>query len=286
MNVLLLSVRIAAQSVQSVFKKTLNKKCGGCEFSISAVIAFFALAYFIIFSDDFVFEAKILPYCIIFAICFAAATVSCVLALACGSMGLTDLILVYSTAIPLGYSLIFCDESLNGIQIAGVALLALSFLLTYLGGEGKTKGQKTGLKWVLYAIILFVSNGMCGVIMQMQQIKFNAAHDDSFMIISLVLVVLLLLVAALIREGAYFTVAVKRGWALCALCGASNGVMNYFSFLCLLRIPGSIYYPITSAGALILSYVLSITVFKERFAKNQAVGFILAVISMIFVNIN
>ena len=185
MSALFLLVRVASQSAQSVFKKMLNKKCTGCEFSLSAIITFFALIYFVIFSDNFELNAQILPYCITFAMCFAAATVSCVLALACGSMGLTDLILVYSTAIPLGYSLIFCGESLNGIQIAGVALLALSFLFTYLNGNKAQKVQKVDLKWVICAIILFISNGMCGVIMQMQQKKFEAQLDGPFMIISL-----------------------------------------------------------------------------------------------------
>ena len=284
MSALLLSVRIASQSLQSIFKKKMNERCNSCEFSLSTLIACFALAYFLIFSEKFVFDSRIIPYCIAFSVCYAMASVTCVLALNCGSLALTDLMLVYSTVIPLGYSLIFCGETLGFLQIIGVAFLCVSFFFTYFKSGGSKK-QKISIKWIIYAALMFLSNGMCSVIQQLQQRVFGASLDDTFMIISLIMVVVLLGISALVREGKKFLVAIRGGFLLCGLCGACNGVMNYFALLCLLVVPEAVYYPLTTAGSMLLTYLLSMVIFKERFTKRQVFGFALCVLSMIFINI-
>lgn len=286
MNIFLMLICIVSQSLQSVFKKKLNVRCADCNFTVGTMISAFTLLYFIVFSRSVVFDMQLLPYSICFAICYAVATVTCVLALACGSLALTDLMLVYSHVIPLVYNLYFCNESLNMIQVVGIVLLGVSFIFTYYRREkAETGGQRISLKWFLYAILLFVSNGMCSVVMRMQQRSFGGAYDSSFMILSLIMVVVLLLTSSLIWERKSVLKAFKRGWFLSGLCGVCNGSLNYFSLMCLLVIPGSVFYPLLSAGSLVLTYILSITMFKEKISRNQAVGFALGILSIVFINI-
>lgn len=281
MSAVLLSICIVSASLQSVFKKKLNKKCEGCEFSVSMIISLFALIYFIVFSNGYIFDMRLIPYCIAFSVCYATAAATCVLALACGSLALTNMVLAYSCIIPLGYSIFALGEVLNIFQISGVILLGLSFLFTYYPGEKK----KIELKWMVYAILLFASNGMCGAVQKMQKEAFGGAFDSSFMIISLIMVMVLLLVLAIIREGKRILIAFKYGFIQCSLSGICNGAANYFALLCLAVVPGSVYYPFNAAGGLVLTYIFSITIFKEKFNKNQIIGFILGILSMILINI-
>ena len=274
---------IVSGSLQSVFKKKLDAKCEGCEIFLSALISFFALIYFCLFGKSFVFDFKILPYSIAFSVCYAMAAATCVLALACGSLAFTDLTLAYSGIIPLFYSMFFCDEALKGVQILGILFLGLSFLFTYYP-SGQEKGKIT-LKWIIYVSLLFVSNGMCAVLMRMQQNIFMGEFDSSFMIISLIIAVIFLLILSIIKDGKACFRTLKTGWLLCTLCGGCNGTANYFGLLCLMMIPGVVYYPLTASGGLILSYIFSVTIFKEKFTKNQIIGFILDILSMILINI-
>ena len=283
MEILFLSLVIVTTSLQSVFKKRLNKKCVDCEFSVGTLISFFSLVYFLIVSKNLTFTWELFPYSLAFAICYAVATVTCVLALNTGSLAFTELMLSYSSTLPLLYGILFMKDPLTIWKITGIILLLVSFLFTYY----KPKGQKQTFRksWLVYVILLFLSNGGCGVVMRMQQNRFSGATDSSFMVFSLIMVVMFLLTASLIRKEKVL-LAIKHGWHLTGICGACNGAANYFSLLCLLMIPGTIYYPFTSAGGLTLSYIYSIAIYKEKFNKWQIIGFILGVLSMILVNLS
>ena len=283
MTALFVIISVFATTIQSVFKKKVNAKCSGCEFYVSTMIAFFSLLYFLLTTANKSFSPELLPYCIGMGVCFAMASVTCVLAIGCGSLGLTNLVLAYSKIIPIGWSLIFWGESLGGIQILGLVLLALSFIFTY---AKRGSGEKFTLKWVILVILLFVSNGSCLLFIKMQQIRFGGARDGSFMIYSLIIAVALLLVAAIFREGKKAKTALRYGVVWSGASGIFNGIGNYFSFLCLSRIPTSIYYPISSAGDLVLTFIFSVALFREKFTKSQVVGFILGIASMVLININ
>ncbi len=278
-----LAVSIFTNSLQSAFKKVLNKRVAHCEYTFSAMITTAALIFFLIFSADIMCSWQILPYCVVYSICYATAAVTCVLALACGSLALTNLALVYSGVVPLLYSLLFCGEHMNGYQVVGLLCLWTSFVLTYYRHE-KTK-ERFSLKWMVYVILLFVSNGLCGALSRMQQRVFQGVYDRSFMIVSMSFAMVFLWVAALVRERSQIGAAICQGWWLGGICGSFNGITNILALMCLLVIPGVIYYPVSSAGSLIVTCALSMTVFKERFTLAQKMGFVLSVCAVILLNL-
>ena len=121
--------------------------------------------------------------------------------------------------------------------------------------------------------------------MRMQQLKFERAYDNSFMIFSLIFATIILLIAAVLRERGDLLKAIKVGAPLTAACGASNGIANYFGIICLALIPNAVYYPIKSAGELILTSMISIIIFKEKLRPAQYVGVALGVLALVFINL-
>lgn len=273
---------IITGSLQSVFKKKLNARCGQNDFTVSFLISGFALLYFLIFSEDRSFYAPLLPYCLGFALSYAVATVTCIFALKCGSLAFTELMLKYSVIFPLFYGIIFLNEPLNAFQVVGIALLFSSFFFSCLKSENEK--AKFSVKWLIYVVLLFLSNGACGILMRVQQNVFGGKQDASFMIYSLVAVTLSFLIISIVRKEKV-RLTLKNGWLFSGLSGISNGVTNYFGLICLLILPGALYYPIVTAGGLALSFIFSVFFYKERFNTFQIVGFILGVLSMIFINI-
>ena len=81
------------------------------------------------------------------------------------------------------------------------------------------------------------------------------------------------------------TAITSLGAPLTAACGASNGIANYFGIICLALIPNAIYYPIKSAGELILTSMISIIIFKEKLRPVQYVGVALGVLALVFINL-
>lgn len=285
MPVLNVIIATVASTVQGAFKKYLNARCQNCEFTVSTMITFFALIFFLIFSDNITFSRDYLPYCGVYAVCYACAAVTFVLAIACGSLAMTQLILSYSCVIPMIYSLM-CGETLGIFQIIGIALLFLSLVVTYYRKSKPGERKTASVKWIVYILLLLLSNGFCGVISRMQQLRFVGVYDRSFMFVSLGLAVILLAIAAIFREGRRMTGAIKRGVWLSAGCGASNGLANFFNLICLATIPNAVYYPMKSAADLLMATAMAVFFFKEKLRPAQYVGVGLGALALIFINIS
>ena len=284
MPVISLIVTTVATSAQGFFKKYLNERCKKSEFTVSAMITFFALLFFVVFSRDIKLSPDFLPYSAAYGVCYACAAVTYVLALNYGSLALTQLVIAYSCVIPLAYSLM-CGETLGVFRIIGILFLFSSLIVTYYRKEKGDKESAISLKWVILVVLMFISNGMCGVLSRMQQLKFSGIYDNSFMLASLILATLLISTAAIIRERKTMTEAIWRGALFSFGSGLSNGIANYFGLIALALVPNAVVYPVKSAGGLVLTALMSIFIFKEKLRVAQYVGVGLGILAMIFINI-
>lgn len=284
MPIISLIVTTVATSTQGLFKKYLNEKCKNSEFTVSAMITLFALLFFAVFSGDIRLSPEFLPYSAAYGVCYACAAVTYVLALNHGSLALTQLVIAYSCVIPLGYSLI-CGETLGVFRIIGILFLFASLIVTYYRKETGKDKNAVSLKWVALVALMFVSNGMCGVLSRMQQIKFSGIYDNSFMLVSLILATLLISTTAIIRERRTIMETVKRGVLFSFGSGLSNGIANYFGLIALALVPNAIVYPVKSAGGLVLTALMSIFIFKEKLRTAQYIGVGLGILAMVFINI-
>ena len=75
------------------------------------------------------------------------------------------------------------------------------------------------------------------------------------------------------------------GSIYCILCGIANAVVNLLVMVLSNRMPISVMFPIISAGGIIVSFLVSLFVYKETLNKMQYIGFCMGIISIIFLNI-
>lgn len=130
LNVLYLQVIILAASGQGVVQKPYTRKVGGKgPFFFNTLISAAALLFFVITSSGLHFEAGILPYSAVFAVCYAAASVATVLAIAWGSLSLTLLFIAYSLIMPTLYGLFFLKDLVGAGFVPGLMLLFISIFL-------------------------------------------------------------------------------------------------------------------------------------------------------------
>ena len=126
MSVLIILLCVFTNSIQNVFKKQYNIKVNGGEFTFSLITSLFALAFFLVTTKGISFTFEIVPYAFSFAVCYAIATVTMVLAVKIGSLALTSLFLSYSLIIPTLNGLIFLGEKAGIFQYLGMASLLIS----------------------------------------------------------------------------------------------------------------------------------------------------------------
>lgn len=285
MQALLIVLCIFTCSIQNVFKKSYGEKFEKGEFTFSFLTSLFALIFFAVTSKSMDFSREIFLYSFFFAICYAIATVTMVFAMKIGNMTLTSLFISYSLIIPTLNGLFFLGDNVKIFQYIGIFALLVSIYLVR-GEAKKTEEQKKiSLKWIIYVILAFISNGMCSVIQNAQKIRFNGKYDGDFMIVSLAIVVIFFAVCILVYERKIFGKCFKNGMVLGSLNGISNGATNFLVMLSLSFVPSSVFFPLISAGGIIFTFFCSLLIYKERFILRQLIGLVFGVFALVFLNI-
>ncbi len=283
MNYLFMGLCAVTLSLQSILKKAYHRKCRGGELLFSTMVSLFALVVFLFRIKGQDFSPKILPFAGMFAVCYAITTVAAMEALRIGSLAITVLILSYSLVIPAVYGFLFWEERPEVLQMIGMLCLVVSLVLTRNESNGEKK--RASAKWVIYTLAAFFTNGFCSVVQRQQQINFQGKYDTTFMITALFLVTVFLGIVTCIREKRELKTILCKGGYLAALCGICNGVTNLLVMVCLVSIPASVFFPIISAGQLVIVFLISLVFFREKFIKRQIAGFVVGVAAIVFMNL-
>lgn len=271
---------------QSIVKKPYTLKTnGGGVYFFNTVLSVAALLFFIASSPRLDFATSFVPYSIGFAVAYAMASLGEVLAIAHGSLSLSSLFMSYSLMIPTFYGLIFLKDPMGKGFIVGMLLLLVSLFLINYSSDHNGKKSKFSFKWIIFVLLAFFGNGMCTVVQKMQQVAFDGAYKNEFMIVALAIVIVIMLVMTFVKEKKEIKFLAKSGWHWALICGVLNGVVNLFVMILSGRIPVSLMFPLISAGGLVVTYLVSRFLYEEKLTKLQFIGFVFGLAAVVFLNI-
>ena len=285
-SAMFIAIIIICMSMQSVLKKGYSQKVGGGGvFTFSTVGSLCACLFFAVkalLRHTLVFDWEILPFALMFAAAYISASVFNMLAIQTGSLSLTSLFLSYSLIIPTVYGLIFDGDKAGLTLFLGLGFLALSIaLINSKKGESKITG-----KWVLFALLSFLGNGLCSTIQPEQTEIFSGKYDDSFMVIALLIVSVFNAIMMLTRERSEAPRLLKHGLWMMICAGTANGVVNMLVMVVTAAgVSKSLMFPLISAGGIVLTWVISLFFYKEKLTLKQNIGMVLGVISIVFLNL-
>lgn len=285
LNAAYLLLIVIGISAQGVIKKGYNNKSEGKGvFTFSSVTVLTACIFFVIKSGfNLPLGWEMLPYALGFAISYCLSAVFGFLAIKEGPLSLTSLATSYSLIIPTFWGLIFDGDEAGVWLYLGLLLLFVSILL--INAKKKEGEGKITVKWLIYALISLVGNGACSTIQPMQSRAFGGAYDSTFMVIALLVVFLVLASFALFNERGEIVPSLKCGAPFMVLCGAANGMVNLLVMIASATVNNSVMFPIISAGGIVLTWLVSVFLYKEKLEKRQNIGMLLGVISIIFLNL-
>ena len=282
-------------TVQSPFKKIYQNQTKKGTFLFTALIQFVAACFFggaCLVEGGFAFEWGALPYSLLFAVATSTCCITSVLALRYGSLALTSLISSYSLMLPTMYGFFRFHDPVYITQLIGIALLLVSLYLTNMTKksqkEGDVPAEKShfSMKWLVLVIVMALTNGMCAIVQKEEQYRFDGAYKNEFMMVALLVSFAVLTVVGLILERRDIGVVIKKGAIPAVLTGAANGATNLLVMVVTATIAASIFFPVISGGGMVLAYILSVTLFKEKFTTGQKIGILLGVVSLVFLNLN
>ncbi|MBQ2942991.1 MAG: hypothetical protein IJD97_12235 [Clostridia bacterium] len=285
MSTLVLILVILGVALQNIVKKAYNIKVGGGVFVFSGASAAIAALFFIFSSiGTFEYSAEFLPYSVGFSVFYSMGVAFSVLAILTGPLSLTSLISSYSLIIPAIYGIMNGDE-VDGILIGGIILLLIS--LVFVNME-KKDDKKITLKWAIFAFLAFLGNGGCSTVQTAQQQALDGKYKNEFMIIALLITAFTLFaVAFFTKERKTIGTSLKKGFPWYAVCGIANGAVNLFVMMLVsvYKMAPSVMFPLVSAGGIIVTVAVSMTLYKEKLTPCQIIGVILGTGAVVLLNL-
>lgn len=274
---------VVCSSFQTVFNKQFSKKENGGVFTFTALTSFSALLLFLVQTKDFAVTWPVIGFAVLFALMSFMGDLFVVLAIKHGSLARTSLISSFSLLLPMLFGILFLNEEVKLLMLIGFVFLFLSlFLVNY----SKSK-EKISSLWILFVILAFLGNGMCSIVQRMEQICCEGERYSSiFMVIAFLLVSIFSLISALISEKKTKILATVRGsWHLAIGRGVLMGVVNMLVIKLNTMLPASILFPLISSSGLLITWLISYGIYRERFTNKQVVGYVFGLAAVVLLNV-
>jgi len=248
---------------------------------MNGVICLFACVFFLLTDKDgFSMPLELLPYGIVSMICYAAGFYSMLLAYRFGSFGLTSLLAKFSLLFPIVYGIFFLNEGSSWLTWVGLAVIAISTVL--LKPEEKSGEKHTSLvKWIIALTVTVVSNGFISILTRMQQIRFDNATSNEFLVLSTGGAALFLIAFGLISEGCSLKDFLKHGIGYGAAAGLFNGGKNLTLIFIYLFLPISVVSPVKAALGTVLTFIAATLLYKEKYSLKQKIGVVLGALAVV-----
>lgn len=189
-----------------------------------------------------------------------------------------------SIVVCLIFSAACWGDRLTLLQLAGIAVMLMAFVVLNGGGIDFGSVKKGYFLWV---ISLFFTNGIYGVLMDAQQRLYAPERNEMIIVtfLSSGIVSLLYLFASQRRAAARAFRMGRAAWGFALGSGLCAAFAVYTLMALLAYIPSYILYTISNGSVLVLSALLCRVVLKEKMTKMTVIGIILSVVSITLLSI-
>ena len=205
-----------------------------------------------------------------------------------GPFAYTSVIVSLSTIIPALSGYFIWNENLVAIQMIGILMMLLCFLLSV---EFKKEENKASKAWFAYVFLTFFATGFIGVMQKWHQSSEYKNELNGFLIVAFSVSFMLCFLGFLFlqfrqkerSESCKITVGDVSLFflclmILCGICAALNNKMNlYLSGV----MDSAIFFPVVNGGGIILSTLTSIFLFKEKLSLQKCLGIAVGVIAVV-----
>ena len=221
---------------------------------------------------------------VLYAVIVTSLQTLSVMAMKVGAMSLTAICVMYGMMIPALAGPIFWRESLGLLQIAGILIMAVSLWLLKEKADAQNKTSQK--KWLPLAFLCFFLSGMAGVAEKIHQSTPGKDEKEFFVFSACLFMLLFSLITTLLTRKK--EQSEKKGRSLLFLGVLSGLIVGFYSMVNLTlagALDSMIYYPVANGGAMLLTVLVSVVAFKERFDKSRIAGVIIGLVGILCLSI-
>lgn len=259
----------------SVFGKIFNIKNSGKRdtstlYTFSLMISVF-LGWSILYATDVSFDAGVLLYSALFAICYLTCNIGIINAIQFGPTAITSLLINLSLIVTTIWGFIFWDASFSPTILIGLILVVVAIVLCLYSKEKDKKA--ISLKWLIYVSLAFFGNAGCTIVQRTQQMRYNGQHGNMLMLFATGACVIAYVILYLRSDKRDTKSILKASWWVPLCAGICNVTLNVLVMLLAgTDLSPSLIYPVIGVGGLAVVTVFSLLVFKEKMRWWQWIG--------------
>lgn len=200
-----------------------------------------------------------------------------------GAMSTTSICVMYGMIIPSVAGPIFWREPIGALQIIGIIMMMVSLWL--IKGEAPTEQRERTKKWVILAVFAFLFSGMAGVMEKIHQSTKAASERLPFVFVACAFMFVFSFAARCITRKGDDRSSARSAIFIAVFSGIVIGLYSTVNLILSGKLDSMIYYPIANGGAMLLTVLVSVIVFKERFDKLRITGTIIGLFGILCLSI-
>lgn len=188
-----------------------------------------------------------------------------------------------SVVVPIIFGIILYNESVTVLKVVGIIIALVAVYLSSVKEEKST--QQAGL---LFPVLLFLGSGVIDTTLKYVETNYVTNNDVDFFSGSLfgfaaVFGLLILVFKQFVSKGKFELKSIIAGIAL--------GIPNYYSIVFLIKalqnknFESSTLFTVNNVGIVIVSTLVGLLLFSEKFSTKNKIGVALAVLGIILVTI-
>ena len=286
-GMILILAGLTVHQFEAMLVKRYGKKHGAGGMFFNAIICMFAMVYFFVTDKGGLqFSTGVIIYGLINSLMYAVGFYAAYLAYRCGSFGLTRLLTSFASIIPIFFGIIVLKEPTNALTYISLVLIFLSlFLMNYQGKTDLQDQQKISFKWIIFVILIIVSNALISIISKLKVDNLGTELNNEYLIMCYAGASLGLFILGFIFERDNFKSTIKYGFAYGAAAGIFNGINNLLILITYEYLPISFISPVRTGLGMVIAFLLSIFLYKEKFTLRQLISAGIGIVAIILMNL-
>lgn len=187
-----------------------------------------------------------------------------------GPVALTTLITTFSTVFTVSFGMLYCNETLNPLNMFGLVCMFLSLLLTI--DFKQAKEHRFSIVWFLLCLCSMIFNGLASIFIKIQ--KMNIPDQDISMLLvtyttgAASLLLFCLFQSKVLHKPKTVVLHPSRVTVMLSV-SLILGVYFVFYLYGIGIVPSVIFFPLTNIGPTTVISILSVFIFKDRLTTQQ-----------------
>lgn len=289
-NTIKLLISLFANLSGGIIKKNINDKYANNIFSYqfyNCIVSLISAITLLLLSENLGVSLFTVGLALLFGIITLLQQITNMKALESGPFSYTTVIISLSTLIPTLSGYFFWYEKIAVVQIIGIVLLLVCFVLSV---NNKSDNKSANIRWLLFSVSAFVCTGIIGIMQKIHQSSIHKDELDSFLIIAFIF--------SFVCSGIYSLLYFKkskennskkksvlniRPVILMIISGVFVALNNKLNLYLSGVLDSAVFFPVVNGGGLLLTSVAAVVIFKEKLTIKQWAGLFIGIVAVLLI---